>query len=79
MSGSQSRHDGVVSHVLRAGRDGAQQSEAGPHQGRAAQQDVLGGICFLPADQAEGCGAALVLASVACTGGRLSDPVSPLG
>ena len=69
VGGPQGRHDAVAPHVLRARRDGAQLSEAGPHQGRIAQQHVLGSVSFLPADRAGGCGAALVPAPVTCSGG----------
>ena len=79
MSGPQGRHDVVASHVLWAWRNSAQLSEAGPHHGRRAQQHVLWGVYFFPADRAEGFGAALVLAPLARSGGGLSDPVSPLG
>ena len=78
MSGPQDCHYGVAWHVLWAGRDGAQLSEAGPHRGRTAQQLVLGGVCFSPADRAESCEVALVLAPLAGFGGGLSNPMSPL-
>ena len=38
LDGPQGRHDVIASHVLRAGRDGAQVSESGPHQGPTALQ-----------------------------------------
>ena len=44
-----------------------------------AQRYVLGSISFFPADRAEGCGAALVLATVTGSSGGLSNLVSPLG
>ena len=79
VSGPQDRNDVVASHVFWAGRNGAQLSESGPHHGRTAQQHVLWGVCFFPADRAEGCGAVLVLTPVTSSGGGLSDLVSPLG
>ena len=79
LSGPQGRHDVVALHVLRAGRDGAQVSESGPHLGRTAQQHILGVVCFLPADRTEGCRAMLVLALGADSGRGLSDPATSLG
>ena len=52
---------------------------SGPHQGWAAQQHVPGCVCLLPAYCAEGRAAARVLAALALPGGRLPNPVTPLG
>ena len=79
MGGSQGRHDVVAPHVLRAGGDCAQQPESGPHQGRAAQEDMSRCVRLLSAYWAEVCAAMRVLALRAAPGGALPDPVPPLG
>ena len=81
VGGPQGRHVVISPHLLQGGGDGPQRFMLGPHQGRAAQEDVAGGVGLLPAHRAErGCAARVVaLRAPAPPGGRQPDPVSPLG
>ena len=77
--GPQGRHDVCAPHVLHFGVEASQQFVPGAHEGRAAQDHVLRSVGFLPAYRAEGRAALRVVALLALPGGRLPDPVSPLG
>ena len=77
--GPQGRHDVCAPHVLHFGVEASQQFVTGAHGGRAAQEHVLRSVGFLPAYRAAGRAALRVIALLALPGGRLPDPVSPLG
>ena len=77
--GPQGRHDVCAPHVLHFGVEASQQFVPGAHEGWAAQDHVLRGVGFLPAYRAAGRAALRVVALLALPGGRLPDPVSPLG